>query len=347
MLQTTDTESKPLISVIMSAYNAEHFLREAIDSILNQTYDNFEFIIIDDASTDSSKSILRSYNDQRIRLHLNKENLGLTRSLNIGLTLAKGSYIARQDADDVSYPERFQKQLDFFRANPGLAILGTQANYIYEDGQLAKGFRINKPLTNTGLHFSLTYDSPFVHSTVMFRSRIIPGKLRGYNEQFRTNQDFELWSRAAVDLSMANMGEILLNFRIVKTSVSSGYRAEDIHKLNSIYYKNCLHCGFEKKQADLFVSFLFHFVFMKTLGRRKYRPIPKFLFKHIRKIASEKPGEYYQDEVFYMQTLVFFATRTFSNARVLSLQFLKYAFLLSPSVFFSVIGKVAIVRYMK
>lgn len=347
MLQTTDAESKPLISVIMSAYNAEHFLREAIDSILNQTYDNFEFIIIDDASTDSSKSILRSYSDHRIRLHLNKDNSGLTRSLNIGLTLAKGAYIARQDADDVSYPERFQKQLDFFRANPGLAIVGAQANYIYEDGQLAKGFRISKPLTNTGLQFSLTYDSPFVHSTVMFKSEIIPGKLSGYNEQFRTNQDFELWSRAAADLSMANMREILLNFRIVKTSVSSGYRAEDIHKLNSIYYTNCLQIGFEKKQADLFVSFLFHFVFRKSLGKRKYRPIPEFLFRHIRKIAIEKPGEYDQDEVFYIQTLVFFATRTFSNARVLSLQFLKYAFLLSPSVFISVIGKEAIVRYKK
>ena len=150
MLQAKCSEMKPFISVIMSVYNAEQFLREAIDSILNQTYDNFEFIIIDDASTDSSNAILRSYNDHRIRVHLNKENSGLTKSLNIGLALAKGTYIARQDADDVSYPERFQRQLDFFQANPGLDIAGTQATYIYEDGQLAKVFHISKPLTKTG-----------------------------------------------------------------------------------------------------------------------------------------------------------------------------------------------------
>jgi glycosyltransferase involved in cell wall biosynthesis len=347
MLQAKCSEMKPFISVIMSVYNAEQFLREAIDSILNQTYDNFEFIIIDDASTDSSNAILRSYNDHRIRVHLNKENSGLTKSLNIGLALAKGTYIARQDADDVSYPERFQRQLDFFQANPGLDIAGTQATYIYEDGQLAKVFHISKPLTKTGVQFSLIYDSPFVHSTVMFKCESIWGKLNGYDERFRTNQDFELWSRAAAGLSLANMREVLLNFRIVKTSISSGYKTGDIHKLKSILYNNCIQLGFEREQADLFVSFVFHFVLRKTLGERNYQAVPGLLFTHIRKIKRETTGEYYQDLFFYVQTLVFFAVHTFSNAQKLALQFLKCAFLLSPSVFISVIGKAVVVRYKK
>ena len=103
----------PMISVLMSVYNAEEFLHEAIDSVLAQTYTNFEFIIIEDASTDKSQRIISSYEDPRITLIQNLSNLGLPRSLNKGINLAKGKYIARMDADDISLPERFEKQLSF------------------------------------------------------------------------------------------------------------------------------------------------------------------------------------------------------------------------------------------
>src|SRR6187397_2012165 len=105
--------SEPLVTVLMSVYNAEKYLREAIDSILNQTYRNFEFIIINDASTDGSEAIINSYKDERIRLISNSQNLRLTASLNKGIDLAKGKYIARMDADDASLPERLQKQVTF------------------------------------------------------------------------------------------------------------------------------------------------------------------------------------------------------------------------------------------
>ena len=341
-------DMNPLISVVMSVYNAEQFISETIESVLHQTYTNFEFIIIDDASTDDSNSIIRSYNDPRMRIHVNHENFGLTRSLNIGLNMASGEYIVRQDADDVSHITRFQKQLDFFRTNPYFDILGTQANYIYENGDNAKGFRIHKPLTKPAILFSLTYDSPFIHSTVMFKRKSVWGKLKGYDELFRTSQDLQLWSRASKELSLANMSEALLNFRIVKTSVSSNYKVADIHKLAPIYLSNCIQSGFNKQKAELFVSFLYRFIFRKPLDECRYEEIPKFLYWHIRKIAVNKSGNEQSnlDKYFYVQTLLFFSINTFSKAKNLSFQFLFFAFLLNPFIFFTILIKEFVKRFI-
>src|SRR3989337_2996755 len=124
------------VSVIMSVYNGERHLRESVDSILNQTFQDFEFIIINDGSKDQSKYILESYKDERIKLIHNK-NMGLTKSLNIGISIAKGKYIARQDADDISEPERLKTQYDFMEANPGLGLIGSQFEVIKENGEIA------------------------------------------------------------------------------------------------------------------------------------------------------------------------------------------------------------------
>ena len=120
-----------LISVIMSNYNTpEEYLREAIESILNQTYKNFEFIIIDDCSTDNSLEIIKSYNDERIVLIENEENIGLTKSINKGLAVAKGEYIARMDADDVSLPQRFEKQINYMNDHTELIVCGSSMELI-------------------------------------------------------------------------------------------------------------------------------------------------------------------------------------------------------------------------
>jgi glycosyltransferase involved in cell wall biosynthesis len=114
----------PKVTVLMSVYNGEEHLREAIDSILNQTYKNFEFLIIDDGSTDGSVNIIRSYLDPRIRLIKNKKNIGITRSLNKGLKLARGEYIARMDDDDIAFPERLEKQVRFLNEHVNVGLVG-------------------------------------------------------------------------------------------------------------------------------------------------------------------------------------------------------------------------------
>ena len=131
----------PLVSVIMSVYNGEKYLVQAIDSILNQTYQNFEFIIIDDCSTDNSSHILQEYaqKDSRIKIIKKEKNIGIKgfiKNLNLGISIAKGKYIARMDADDISLPERFQKQVDFLENNPEITLVGAQLNLINEQNKI-------------------------------------------------------------------------------------------------------------------------------------------------------------------------------------------------------------------
>ncbi len=126
---------KPLVTVLMPVFNAEKYLREAIESILNQTLIEFEFLIIDDGSSDNSISIIRSYSDSRIRFIQNEHNLGISKTLNRGIELASAELIARMDADDISYPQRLQKQYDYINNNEDCALLSTWTRMITEDKQ--------------------------------------------------------------------------------------------------------------------------------------------------------------------------------------------------------------------
>jgi len=129
----------PEVTVLMSVYNGEKYLREAIDSILNQTFTDFEFLIVNDGSTDRTAEILRSYDDPRIIIINNEKNIGLTKSLNIGLRMAKGEYIARMDADDVSMPERLQKQIELLNQKKNTGLVGTYYTIINEKGKVFFG----------------------------------------------------------------------------------------------------------------------------------------------------------------------------------------------------------------
>ncbi|MBN1126564.1 MAG: glycosyltransferase [Sedimentisphaerales bacterium] len=218
----------PKITVLMSVYNGQAYLRQAMDSILQQTFKNFEFLIINDGSTDASREIILSYQDARIRLIDNPSNIGLTRSLNRGLQMARGKWIARQDADDLSFPERLARQIGFVQAHPECAILGAQAEVIDADGGVIRtGFSV-KPTTLLGIKWSVLFGSPFVHSSVLFRKDIIREELGGYNEAFKTNQDFELWSRLLFRYIGLNLEIPLVQTRRHHRNVSGNYPVHDI-----------------------------------------------------------------------------------------------------------------------
>ena len=210
----------PRISVIMSVYNGEKYLREAIQSILGQTYTDFEFIIVNDASTDESLQIILGFSDSRIRLIINDTNTGLTKSLNVALEQAKGEFIARQDADDISLPERFQKQLQHYEQHPETALLGT-SHYIIDENGIAIGKRVI-PADPSRNKF---YGSSFAHGSTMFRSEAIR-KLGGYNELFRYSQDFDLWLRFARHYQVRGMPEKLYKLRYHRESVQLKRRDE-------------------------------------------------------------------------------------------------------------------------
>lgn len=179
-----------LISVIMSVYNEEKGVSEAIESILNQTYKNFEFIIIDDGSTDKSYEVIKNFakKDDRIIFMKNKNNLGLTRTLNKAIRRSRGEFIARQDADDVSLPKRFEIQLDFLKKNPNYSFCGCNGFIKQTNEDLLKFFEFNDIVKN------LIIKNCFYHSTIIIR-KIVFNKFGLYNEKYLYSQDYEFFCR--------------------------------------------------------------------------------------------------------------------------------------------------------
>lgn len=207
----------PKVSVIMSVFNATPFLAESVSSILNQTYKNFEFIIINDGSTDKTSEILSRFSDPRLKI-IHQNNRGFTKSINYCLRLAKGKYIARMDADDISLPERLSRQISFLDSHPDIALCGTYAIAINESGQEI-GRYTYPPVNHSDILRLLFRHNPFIHPSVMFRKKVID-QIGPYNEKFPVAQDYELWSRLAPQFKTANLPEFLLRYRILKKSVT-------------------------------------------------------------------------------------------------------------------------------
>lgn len=199
----------PLISIILPIYNAELFLAESIDSILNQTYQNFELILLNDGSTDNSEKICLSYTDSRIRYYKHA-NMGLAATLNKGIDISKGHYIARQDNDDISMPQRLEKQVNYLLQHPQVVLLGTRA-LIFSDKYPNYG-QHNHPTSSAILKFDLLFDNPFVHSSVMFSKEIVQS-VGGYSLNRNYYEDHHLWSALAFKGKVANLPEYLVKYR--------------------------------------------------------------------------------------------------------------------------------------
>ena len=233
-----------IVSVIMPVHNGEAYLREAIGSILNQTFRDFELILIDDASDDHTPEIIKEYADTRIRILTNAGNQGLTRNLNRAVDIAEGRYIARMDADDIALPERLARQVAFMEKHPDHGLCGTWAKTFgaYEEP-------VNFPTRHEELKCCLLFQNPVVHPSVMFRAAIIK-KIR-YDETLRVAQDYELWQRIARHTKIANLPEYLLRYRVHETSTSSTRQAQQEEVRNKVIY-NYLHAlGIEPTPKEL------------------------------------------------------------------------------------------------
>ena len=204
--------SDPKVSVLMSVCNGERYLREAIESILNQTFQDFECIIIDDGSADSTNEIIRTYSDPRIRLVENQKNMGLTKSLNRGIDLCKGEYISRMDGDDISLPLRLEKQVDFMKKHHQTGVVGTRASEIDHEGKIT----IRKTAHNTydrEMKVQLMFGTCFLHPSVMIRKKILRETGLSYDKSFSTSQDYFLWWQLSLLTKFANLPECLLHYR--------------------------------------------------------------------------------------------------------------------------------------
>jgi len=219
---------RPRVSVLMSVWNGERYLRQAIDSILGQTFSDFEFIIVDDASTDSTEAIMQSYHDPRILLLKNEHRVGFVRSLNRGLLIGTGEYIARQDADDISLPERITKQVDYLDRHPEVGLLGTWTEAIDEQGAFIGEWRT--PVTNGLIQWSLLFGTCLAHPSIMMRRSTVE-KAGAYDERMSQSEDYELWCRMSSQTQVANLPEVLVQRRIHSTARSIEY-SEQINELD-------------------------------------------------------------------------------------------------------------------
>jgi len=200
-----------LVTVLMPVYNGEQYIGQAIESILNQTFRDFEFVIINDGSTDGSPRILKEYEQQdpRVRVH-HQGNRGLGDALNTGLELAQGLYIARMDADDISLPQRLAKQVAFMEAHPEVGVCGTWVETIGDGG----GDVWRYPTDDATMRCSLIFESVLAHPSVMMRRALFAETGLDYRLEYSPCEDYDLWVRASAHCRFANVPQVLVLRRL-------------------------------------------------------------------------------------------------------------------------------------
>lgn len=230
-------DKTPRVSVLMPVYNGERYLREAIESILNQTFTDFEFVIVDDGSTDGTAAILDSCDDPRIVRLKNHTNIGLPGSLNRGLTAARAEFVARMDADDISLTARLEKQVNYLDKHPEIGILGS-ANQVIDAYDQDRGMR-HRPLYDLEIRWISLLRTPFAHPATMIRRDVMTQNDLRYDEAFQTAEDYELFTRMLKYTCGANLSEPLIRYRshparLTKTHRESLLKNHDTIALRTI-----------------------------------------------------------------------------------------------------------------
>lgn len=294
----------PKITVLMPVYNCEPYIEEAVRSILNQTFTDFEFLIIDDFSNDNTVSIIKSIKDSRIILIEKSFNTGLTNSLNLGLNLAKGEYIARMDGDDISLPYRFSKQLNYLDSNPKVILCGTNISIIDTD-------RIIKfPEKNEEIKMAFLNGNCMAHPSVMIRKNSLQEFNLKYDKSKEPAEDYDFWVRLLGVGELYNFQEVLLNYRVHDFQVSQKREAEQIQTTIDTRLKmlNYLNYSFSAKEYDLLKK-----VMMFDLGLNSQEIKSFFILKE--KMIKADPNNFFNAKAFneYLNNLQF--------------HFLKYYFL--------------------
>jgi glycosyltransferase involved in cell wall biosynthesis len=213
---------KPRVSFIMGVWNGERYLGEALASMLAQTFDDFEIVIVDDGSTDRTPEILAGINDPRLQI-VRQPNRGLSSALNAAVRTATGELLARHDADDISLPERLARQVSYLDKHPTCAALGTWAVKMDPDGRARSHMRV--PTSPRWMRFAMTYRDPFLHPTVIFRRQALEA-VGGYDESVRYSQDSALWRRLVLRFDVANLPEALYRYRIHPAAIGRARRRE-------------------------------------------------------------------------------------------------------------------------
>lgn len=246
-----NTDNRICLSVIMSVFNDSEYVKASVESILNQSFGDFELIITDDASTDNTVDIIRSIGDERIVLICNEENRGLTKNLNSMLKIVRGEYIARMDGDDISHPMRFERQLEYLKSHPGACLVGCDSKNI---GASSLVWRLKAD--SEELRCRLLARPIFAHPSFMIRKSLIDEGFF-YNEEFKTAQDYEFCSRVSMTHEMGRVPEILLDYRVHSKQISgtsSKGQADNADKVRKSLLSK-LGVDFSEDEYSLYRSF--------------------------------------------------------------------------------------------
>ena len=265
----------PLVSVVMCVFNGGPWTRDAIESIIQQSYSNWEFIIINDGSSDETERILSTYiSDPKFRITSNSEQKGLTKNLNIGIQLANGEFIARMDADDICLPERFAKQVDYLLNHPDVSVISAFVNLVDKDGKVKGDWKDDRQANKwPKIKKMLPWKNCIAHPIVMMRKSIF--EKYQYNETQRSSQDWDLWLQLAADnVVIEKIHEPLLNYRVHDQSITAGsLKGSAYRKMHNVLRKYLLLVR-EKKKINFFnlrVLFAYYMnavrLFLSTIKR--------------------------------------------------------------------------------
>ncbi len=285
----------PVVSVVLPVYNCPRLVGQAVESILAQTYTDFELIVIDDGSNDETPDVMLRYTDPRIRL-ISQANRGLAGTLNRGIDLARGRYIARQDQDDVSFPERLAMQVAFLEAHPSCALLGTWAEIWRDDTRTDRAHR--HPSDNATLQFELLLDNPFVHSSVMIRKAALERVGAYSTDQGRQPpEDYELWSRIARQFEVANLPEVLHAYREIGGSMSRIGPSPFMDHLVTICAENIAWAtGLEPSHPQVInIAAVIHRADHRLQGRPDFVEMRRILARAATRVAPGKGEQFARD----------------------------------------------------
>ncbi len=255
----------PLVTVLLPVYNGQEYIIEAADSILQQDYRNFELLLINDGSKDDTDRLIRQklLDDPRVR-YVSRENKGLVATLNEGIAMAKGEYIARMDADDIAHTTRLSKQVKFLRQNPDVALVGSAYNVVNQKGELTGKRR--PPCRHSLIKPMFMFGSPMAHPSVMLNKKLALADLY-YDSRYIHAEDYELWLRLSLKYKLANISDICLDYRVLPQSISRRYTNEQQQsvvkaQLEHLYYSE--HESSMSKHAAVLLGFQSANVIRKT-----------------------------------------------------------------------------------
>ena len=310
-------KKSPLITVLMPVYNGATYLTVAIDSILNQTFSDFEFLIIDDGSTDQSIDQIMSYDDPRIQLIKNKNNRGQSETLNKGLSLARGKYIARMDQDDISMPERLKKQLDFMENNSDVDVCGSWLQLMGKYNGI-----IELETQSEEIKISLLTNQNLAHSAVMIRKSTLVKYDLNYNPTLTVGNDYDLWVRMLEYCSFANLPEPLLKFRMHDDQYSKILWEQNNAETNRILTNLLKKIGIQPDDSDLKI----HKIVIMGSGTDSLFIIE--VFKYLRRLRSSNRHE----KIF--EAIAFNKFLKLKWRRIMFLQNHKFMYWISVLLFF-------------